>query len=142
MVQFVIKAWVLFCLFQISMEDIRSYTIPNIYTAAILAASPLLCTVPIHLRVLAAVFPAVLIPLMGMGDVKLYGALGFVLGPFTLLQIACISMLTGGIYAAALLIFRRAGKKDRIAFGPFIAGAAAFVMICPSGLSVLFACVP
>lgn len=135
--QVLVKAWILFWLLRIAKEDLRSYTIPNIYTAAILVTAPLFCTVPIQLRIFAAVLPAVLIPLMGMGDVKLYGALGFVLGPGQLLRIACFSMLAGGVYAAFLLVSRKAERKSRIAFGPFIAGATAFVILCPTVSLVL-----
>ncbi|MBR5641464.1 MAG: prepilin peptidase [Firmicutes bacterium] len=113
--------WAVFWLIRISIEDLRSYTIPNLYTLALLAAAPVLSDAAIPARLLAAALPLALIPFMGMGDVKLYSALGFCLGPRALLQIVCGSMLAGGIYAAALLLLKKAHKKDRIAFGPFIA---------------------
>ena len=128
-----LDAWVLFWLLRISIEDIRSFTIPNRYTLAVLATVLLLPAIPISSRLLAAALPLVLIPLMGMGDVKLYSALGFMLGLRDLLQIACISMLAGGVYAAILLAAKKIRKKDKIAFGPFIAAAAAFVLLWPSG---------
>ena len=120
--------WTVFWLVRISAEDIRSFTIPNRYTFAILLAAPFLSEAPMSMRLLAALLPAILIPLMGMGDVKLYAALGFCLGPRPLLQIACGSMLAGGVYAGALVLFRKAKKKDRIAFGPFIAIFAVLVL--------------
>lgn len=120
--------WTLFWLARISAEDLRSYTIPNRYTLAILLAAPFLSAAPAGMRLLAALLPACLIPLMGMGDVKLYAALGFCLGPRPLLQIACASMLSGGVYAGALVLLKKAKKKDRIAFGPFIAVSAGLVL--------------
>ena len=125
MIRILTVLWTLFWLGRISAEDIRSFTIPNRYMLAILPAAPFLSSVALPLRILAALLPAVLIPLMGMGDVKLYGALGFCLGPAALLQIACASMLAGGVCAGILVMFKKAKKKDRIPFGPFIAAAAA-----------------
>ncbi len=127
-----LDTWVLFWLVRISIEDIRSFTIPNRYTLAILAAALLFPAIPISSRLLAAALPLVLIPFMGMGDVKLYSALGFMLGLRDILRIACISMLAGGVCAAILLAAKKIKKKDRIAFGPFIAAAAAFVLLWPS----------
>ena len=121
--------WVVFWLLLLSIEDIRSFTIPNRCVLAILAAAPFLSSTPFSMRLLASLLPAALIPCMGMGDVKLYSALGFCLGPAALLRIACGSMLAGGIYAAVLLLLKKAKKKDRIAFGPFIAAAAAVYLL-------------
>ena len=135
-----INAWVLFWLLRISIEDIRRFTIPDLYTLAILTAAPFLFDIPFLSRLLAAALPFALIPLMGMGDVKLYSALGFSFGLQGLLKISCLSMLAGGIYAAMLLSMKRVKKKDKIAFGPFIAAAAAFVLLCPAdriGMSLL-----
>ena len=129
-----LNAWILFWLARISIEDVRSFTIPNGYTLAVLAAGLFLCDVPVGSRLLAAALPFALVPLMGMGDVKLYSALGFSLGLRGLLRIACLSMLAGGLYAGALLAFKRAQGKDRIPFGPFIAGAAMLVLLHPGGL--------
>ena len=123
--------WTLFWLLPISLEDIRSFTIPDRFTLAILLAAPFLCDLPAAPRLLAAVLPLCLIPFMGMGDVKLYCALGFCLGPAALLRIACASMLMGGFYAGALLLLKKAKKKDRIAFGPFIAASAAVWLSLP-----------
>ena len=120
--------WTIFWLARISIEDARSYIIPNRYTLAILLAAPFLSAAPLGMRLLAALLPAVLIPLMGMGDVKLYAALGFCLGLRPLLQIACASLLAGGVYAGALVLLKKAKKKDRIAFGPFIALSAGLVL--------------
>ena len=121
--------WTFFWLLRITIEDLRSFTIPNRFTLAILLAAPFLSEAPIGMRILAAALPFCLGPFLGMGDVKLYSALGFCLGPVPLLRIACGSLLAGGLYAAALLVLRKAKKKDRIAFGPFIAASAAVILL-------------
>jgi Flp pilus assembly protein protease CpaA len=125
------KLWTLLWLLLISKEDMRSFTIPNLYTLAILAAAPFLSHSPLKLRFLACVLPAVLIPFMGMGDIKLFSVLGFCLGPTSLLYICAGSMLCAGLYAAVLLALKRVKRKDRIAFGPFIAAAAIVLIFFP-----------
>ncbi|MFQ5947897.1 MAG: prepilin peptidase [Acidimicrobiia bacterium] len=69
----------------------------------------------------------------GFGDVKL----GFLLGEFlayrswgALASGIVLAFLLGGVYALALLVSRRAGRKDAIPFGPaLVAGALAAVAI-------------
>jgi leader peptidase (prepilin peptidase) / N-methyltransferase len=64
---------------------------------------------------------------MGLGDVKLAGVLGLFLaylGWGTLIVGAFAAFLLGGIYAIALLVSRRAGRKSGIPFGPWMLGGA------------------
>lgn len=65
---------------------------------------------------------------MGFGDVKLAGALGIGVGWFgwtALGQWIILSFILGGVFALTLLISRRVGARDSIAFGPWlILGAA------------------
>lgn len=129
MIRFLADAWVVFWLVRISLEDLHSYTIPDRYILAILAAAPFLSAVSLSSRLLAALLPAILIPFMGMGDVKLYSALGFGVGIWPLLQIVCLSSLAGGVVAGLLLLLHRLQAKDRLAFGPFIACAAVPVLL-------------
>ena len=126
------KLWTLVWLVLISREDLRSFTIPNVYTLAILAAAPFLSHFPVKRRLLACILPAVLIPFMGMGDIKLFAVLGFCLGPFDLFYICAGSLLCAGLYAAVLLMLKRVKREDRIAFGPFIAAAAIVLIFLPS----------
>jgi leader peptidase (prepilin peptidase)/N-methyltransferase len=70
---------------------------------------------------------------MGFGDVKLAGVLGLVLGwagwPQLILG-AALAFLYGGVCAAVLLAARRAGRKSRLPFGPFmLAGALTAVIL-------------
>ena len=60
---------------------------------------------------------------MGMGDVKLAGLLGMYLGYAglgPLLVGAFAPFLLGGIFAIVLIVVRRAGRKSRIPFGPWM----------------------
>ncbi len=64
---------------------------------------------------------------MGFGDVKLAAVLGLYLGFLgwgNLLVGSFAAFLFGGLFGIALMILRRAGRKSRIPFGPWmIAGA-------------------
>lgn len=64
---------------------------------------------------------------MGFGDVKLAGLLGFVLawlGWGALAVGAFAPFLLGGVFSIVLLLVRRAGRKSRIPFGPWMLGGA------------------
>ena len=65
---------------------------------------------------------------MGMGDVKLAGLLGLMVG-FPLIFVALfISIWTGGLVAVVLLISGRKKRKEMLPFGPFL---------CIGGLAAL-----
>jgi leader peptidase (prepilin peptidase)/N-methyltransferase len=57
---------------------------------------------------------------MGMGDVKLLAPIGLFLGLKTGLTALVISVVLAGVASAALIIFKRKGKRDTIPFGPYI----------------------
>lgn len=64
---------------------------------------------------------------MGLGDVKLAGVLGLYLGWLgwgPLVVGAFAAFLLGGLFAIALLMTRRAGRKDGIPFGPWMLAGA------------------
>ena len=62
----------------------------------------------------------------GGGDIKLMAAAGLLLGWSQAFVAAFLAVLSGGGYAAYLLARGRAGRRDHIAFGPFLcAGIAA-----------------
>lgn len=70
---------------------------------------------------------------MGFGDVKLAGVLGMLLGwlGWAALVVGAFSaFLLGGVVGVALMIGRRATRKSRIPFGPFMmAGAVVGVFV-------------
>lgn len=68
---------------------------------------------------LAFIYPAG----MGFGDVKLAGVLGLYLGWLgwgVLVVGGFLGFLLGGLIGGGLLIVRRAGRKSKIPFGPFM----------------------
>jgi leader peptidase (prepilin peptidase) / N-methyltransferase len=58
---------------------------------------------------------------MGMGDVKLYALLGFVLGFKLVLLSFFFSTLFGAVIGGLALLFKLVKRKQPIPFGPFIA---------------------
>lgn len=61
---------------------------------------------------------------MGLGDVKFAASLGTALGWLgwdTLVAGTFLGLVSGGVYGAALMVLRRAGRKSEIPFGPFMA---------------------
>lgn len=66
---------------------------------------------------------------MGGGDVKLAGLIGVMVG-FPLVCVALvITILTGGLTASALMVLRRKGRKDTMAYGPFLAVAGVVTLL-------------
>ena len=65
---------------------------------------------------------------MGLGDVKLMGALGLYFGLSNIIVIALVSFLIGAIISIILLATRAKGAAEYIPFGPFIV-IATFVSI-------------
>lgn len=58
---------------------------------------------------------------MGGGDIKLMAMAGLALGLQEALLGFFIGTIVGGMFAVILLILNKAGRKDAIAFGPFLA---------------------
>ncbi|MBI4215972.1 MAG: prepilin peptidase [Chloroflexi bacterium] len=66
---------------------------------------------------------------MGWGDVKMAGMLGLMAGfPLVLLSLA-LGSISGGLFAAFLLLSRRRGRKDPMPFGPFLAFGTALSLV-------------
>ena len=101
--------------------------------AALLAASALLSGEPVRLAIAGigvlalGLFYALLTfgyrGGMGLGDVKLAGVLGMYLGwvgVSSLIVGAFAPFLLGGVFALLLVVARKAGRKSRIPFGPWM----------------------
>ena len=58
---------------------------------------------------------------MGEGDVKLGAFAGLVTGWPNVIAAIILSWIVGGVAAIGLLAFRRKGRREAIAFGPFLA---------------------
>lgn len=68
---------------------------------------------------------------IGFGDVKLMMPLGILFGLQGVVTLLFIAFFVGGLVGILLLATKRAGRKTAIPFGPFLAGAALFLMIFP-----------
>ncbi len=68
---------------------------------------------------------------MGMGDVKLMGALGLFFGLSSIVIISIISFLIGAIASIILLIKRVKKTNEYIPFGPFIVVSVIIAMFIP-----------
>ena len=69
-------------------------------------------------------------PALGMGDVKLAGAMGAVLGPgFPLLSYFLLAIVIGAGVSLLLLVLRLKRRGDYIPFGPMLALAAIIMLI-------------
>jgi leader peptidase (prepilin peptidase)/N-methyltransferase len=66
---------------------------------------------------------------MGLGDVKLAGLIGLVLGWPNILLALFLAFLSGAIIGLLLVILGKKGLKSQIPFGPFLAGATILVIL-------------
>jgi leader peptidase (prepilin peptidase)/N-methyltransferase len=66
---------------------------------------------------------------MGMGDVKLVLFLGIILGFPEIVLTLFLAFVIGGLVAGILLALKKLGKKDTIAFGPFLALAGFITLL-------------
>lgn len=67
---------------------------------------------------------------IGMGDVKIFSALGFLLGGRAVLSVLLLSLIAGAICSTILLITKKKGLRDLLPLGTFI--------IYGLGLAVIF----
>lgn len=78
------------------------------------------------LGTVAVALPMLLLALVvegafGGGDIKLMAASGFLLGWRAVVVAMFLGLVTGGVYAVWLLSQKKLGRKDHMAFGPFLA---------------------
>lgn len=66
----------------------------------------------------------------GGGDIKLMAASGWLLGFRAMIPAIFIGILTGGMYCIWMLARGKMTRKDRFAFGPFLAIGLAAACIC------------
>ena len=78
---------------------------------------------------------------MGMGDVKLAGLIGLVLGSFGLAYVgvaAALGIIGGGVGALLALLVLGYGRRQQIAFGPFLAGGAVLAALTAPQLARIY----
>ncbi|HEY4499942.1 MAG TPA: prepilin peptidase [Candidatus Paceibacterota bacterium] len=66
---------------------------------------------------------------MGMGDLKLLGALGLLFGWPDVLFIAAFAFILGSIMSIYLIFLRKLKMKDAVPFGPFLVLAAMIIFV-------------
>ncbi len=64
---------------------------------------------------------------LGLGDVKLACCMGAGLGVFSVFAALGVAFVTGGVYAAYLLITKRARRGSALYFAPYLAGSTLLV---------------
>ncbi|WP_420365682.1 prepilin peptidase [Curtobacterium sp. L3-7] len=124
----------------LTLIDLDTHTLPNRIVLPAYAVVPLLLAAAsalsgdwgalarafLGLVVLGGVYLALALAVpggMGLGDVKLAGVLGFAMaylgwGPLAVGSFG--AFVLGGIFAIALVIVRRAGRRSGIPFGPWM----------------------
>lgn len=120
-------------LLTIGLVDVRVRRIPNPLVALLLAwavvqsrwlGQPALDSLVVGLLVAGGFF--LLLALlsrgaMGLGDVKLAAASGALLGWPVMTAALILGIVAGGVAAVVLLVTRRAGRRDTMAYGPYLA---------------------
>lgn len=71
---------------------------------------------------------------MGLGDLKMSAALGFLFGWPKIVALLGVAFVIGGIFSAILLIAGRKTLKDAVPFGPFLSTAAILVIFFGDGI--------
>lgn len=79
---------------------------------------------------------------LGGGDIKLYGALGFYLGPIGIMQNIFLSCFLGALVGLALIASKVIKKDNPIPFGPFIIIVGAFQIFAESMFKHLISYIP
>lgn len=73
---------------------------------------------------------------MGLGDVKLMGALGLYFGWTNIIIVSLLSFLIGAILSIFLLVTKIKKTDEYIPFGPFISLGAFITIFVPYGVIV------
>lgn len=79
---------------------------------------------------------------LGGGDIKLYGALGFYLGPIGIMQNIFLSCFLGALVGIILIATKIIKKENPIPFGPFIIIVGAFQIFGESWFKHLMSYIP
>lgn len=72
--------------------------------------------------------PSILLPGLGMGDVKLAAVIGALVGFPEVLTALTLGVVAGGLAAGLLLVSRRIERRDTIAYAPYLVIGVALVM--------------
>lgn len=69
---------------------------------------------------------------LGGGDIKLFAALGIILGPVGVINNIFLSCFFGSIFSLVMMALGRMSRNTKLAFGPFIILVAVFQIFFPS----------
>jgi leader peptidase (prepilin peptidase)/N-methyltransferase len=119
----------------LSVIDLATRRLPNVLVAALFVVGlvhPLVRITNWRMMLTGAAFGAVMFGLLGLlgrgalgaGDVKLAIAIGAVLGLPAAIWGLVLGILAGGLGAILLLVTRSATRKDKMAYGPYLAAGA------------------
>jgi leader peptidase (prepilin peptidase)/N-methyltransferase len=72
---------------------------------------------------------------MGLGDVKLAGAMGALLGPGLALLSFGLAVVSGAVVGVLLMLLRLRRRMEYLPFGPFLAASGLLVLLAPAGLT-------
>ncbi len=75
---------------------------------------------------------------LGFGDVKLMIPLGMLFGVRGVIALLFFSFFAGGAVSLFLLAAKRVTSKTAVPFGPFLAGAALFLLVFPEAVDRFF----
>ncbi len=75
---------------------------------------------------------------MGMGDMKLAGALGLLFGWPDIIMLIVLSFMTGSIFGLIFMVVKKKGLKAAIPFGPFIVLGALITMFYGEAILKLY----
>jgi leader peptidase (prepilin peptidase)/N-methyltransferase len=144
-------------LLAIAVIDGRFRIVPNriVYPAVLLFATAIgigdIAGAPVDavraaVGLLAYSLPLFLIALavphgMGMGDVKLVGLIGLILGSLGLAYVgvaAGMGILAGGLGALTGVILLRYGRKQEMPFGPFLAGGGVVAALAGPSIAAAY----
>ena len=137
------------CTLPLVVTDIREHRLPNRWNLALAlggVTGQLIRSIhghtllPLRGAVLAGLVGLIVMVVLqllscgglGMGDVKLVGALGLAVGDMLAVgAIVVLAFLTAAVWASVQLLIRRYHRGTRLAFGPFILLAAWVVVALP-----------
>lgn len=69
---------------------------------------------------------------LGGGDIKLYAALGIILGPVGIINNIFLSCFFGAVFSLIMMSLGKMSRDSKLAFGPFIIIVAAFQIFLPA----------
>ncbi|WP_372651908.1 A24 family peptidase [Halobacteriovorax sp.] len=69
---------------------------------------------------------------LGGGDIKLFAALGIILGPVGIINNIFLSCFFGAIFSLIMMSIGKMSRESKLAFGPFIIIVASFQIFLPA----------